>query len=80
MEQIKLESQNHTDPNAVGGPERHLNIDCVLNQIGGFGRYHMKQVFLLWLMTLSAGPGLLSFAFTGRLASKTIKVPVIPIR
>ena len=65
---MELESRNceeSTENRNRGSDNQHLNLDLVLRKIGGFGGYHKKQIFLLWLMNLSAGPGLLSFAFTG---------------
>ena len=66
---MELEGRNceeeSTENRSRGLPNQYLNLDLVLRKIGGFGGYHKKQIFLLWLMNLSAGPGLLSFAFTG---------------
>ena len=54
-------------------PRFHLNP--ILEQVGTFGKFQKTQIFLLWLIGLCSGSGIVSYAFTGFVPSYRCLVP-----
>ena len=59
------------DPNLAGS----IDLNSVLKEIGHWGKFHWIQFLLLWIVCLSKGIGIVSFAFTGFLPKYRCFVP-----
>jgi len=67
----KLASRRRQKDGAPGS----IDLNPVLGEIGHFGKFHWRELGLLWMVCLASGVGIVSFAFTGFVPKYRCSVP-----